>query len=127
MHLCELRQKAMLVFPVVALAESTLEGEVNRFLSILDVGAHPLIRTLIAISAGLVFLYFFWGIVQYIRKNDGTLEEAKKRILWGIIGIFVLVSMWGLVYLLRASILGSRDTPDPDIEFRRNVEFPTAP
>ena len=108
------------LFPT-AFAESTLEGEINRFLYIFDVGAHPLIRTLIAVAAGLIFLYFFWGVVQYIRQDDATLEEAKKKIMWGVIGIFVLVSMWGLIYLLRVSILGSRGTPEPDIEFR-NIE-----
>ena len=110
-------------FPI-AFAESALEGEINRFLYIFDVGAHPLVRTLIAVVAGLVFLYFFWGVAQYIRQNDAQLEEAKKKIMWGIVGIFVLVSMWGLVYLLRVSVLGSRDISEPDIEFRRDVVFP---
>lgn len=105
-------------FPVV-FAESTLEGEINRFLYIFDVGAHPLVRTLIAVAAGLVFLYFFWGLVQYIRQNDATLEEAKKKIGWGLLGIFILVSMWGLIYFLNISILGSKGTPEPDIEFRK--------
>ena len=114
----------MLLFPSTTFAESTLEGEINRFLFIFDVGAHPLIRTLITVAAGLVFLYFFWGVVQYIRQNDATLEEAKKKIGWGIVGIFVLVSMWGLVYLLRVSVLGSRDIQNPDLELRRDVVFP---
>ncbi len=46
-------------------------------------------------------LYFIWGMVQYFIA-DG--EEAKKngrdRIIYGIIGLAVIVSIWGLVGIL---------------------------
>jgi len=46
-------------------------------------------------------LYFIWGMVQYFIA-DG--EEAKKtgreRIIYGIIGLAVIISIWGLVKIL---------------------------
>ncbi|MCY4577146.1 MAG: hypothetical protein OXB96_01775 [Candidatus Kaiserbacteria bacterium] len=98
--------------------ESSALQEVNRVLNLFD-SFSVVIEVLIVIVTILVFLYFFWGLVEYIRKNDATLEEAKKKIAWGVLGIFVLVSMWGLIYSLRISVLGSKDTPDPNIEFRK--------
>jgi large-conductance mechanosensitive channel len=50
----------------------------------------------ILIVAGIVF--FVLGVVQYVIAND---EEAKKkgknRMIYGIIGLVVIVAMWGLV------------------------------
>ena len=94
--------------------------EVDRILFLFD-DFSSVIKALIIIAATLVFLYFFWGLVDYIRHDKATAEDAKKRMLWGIVGIFVLVNMWGLVYFLQTAVLGSGGPtqPDPDIEFRK--------
>jgi ABC-type thiamin/hydroxymethylpyrimidine transport system permease subunit len=49
----------------------------------------------------LAVVYFVWGVVTYVISSD---EEAKKagrdRIIFGIIGLAVIIGMWGLVNLL---------------------------
>lgn len=49
----------------------------------------------------LGIVYFVWGVVRYVIADD---EEAKKsgkdRIVFGIIGLAVIVSMWGLVNMV---------------------------
>ena len=94
--------------------------EIDRILFLFD-DFSIAIRALIIVAVTLIFLYFFWGLVDYIRRDNATSEDAKKRILWGIIGIFVLVSMWGLVYFLQTAVLGTGGSsqPDPNIEFRK--------
>ena len=101
-------------------AEGPALQEVNRILFLFD-DFSSVIRVLIAIVATLVFLYFFWGLADYIRQDKAAAEDAKKRMGWGIIGIFVLVSIWGLVYFLQTAVLGSGGSaqPGPDIEFRK--------
>jgi hypothetical protein len=51
------------------------------------------------VSVGIV--YFVWGVVTYVIAGG---EEAKKtgkdRIIYGIIGLAVIVSLWGLVNIL---------------------------
>ncbi len=46
-------------------------------------------------------VYFVWGVVQYVIKDE---EEAKKKgrdkIIYGLIGIVVIISMWGIVTLI---------------------------
>ena len=102
----------------VVMAEGPAEQEVNRILG--GIGSvSPVIEMLIGIAVTLVFLYFFWGLVDYIRKDQNTIEDAKKRMLWGIIGIFVLTSVWGLVYFLQTAVLGTNNLQNPDIEFRK--------
>ncbi|PIP69142.1 hypothetical protein CO033_02145 [Candidatus Nomurabacteria bacterium CG_4_9_14_0_2_um_filter_32_10] len=60
--------------------------------------------SVIPLIFALAVVMFIWGVVQYVINSD---EEAKKEkgkqfMIWGIIGLTVMVSIWGLV-----SILGS--------------------
>lgn len=53
----------------------------------------------------LAILVFFWGIVKYIAKrgSEKGVEEAKHTIQWGLIALFVMFTVWGLVQLLSAT------------------------
>ncbi len=57
-----------------------------------------ILNTIIPILVVLGVVYFVWGVVTYVISND---EEAKKagkdRMIYGIIGLVVIVAMWGLV------------------------------
>lgn len=56
-----------------------------------------IIGTLIPIVFGLAVLLFFWGIVKFIWSAGTGKEEGKKIMLWGVVAIFVMSSIWGLV------------------------------
>ena len=46
---------------------------------------------------------FAWGIVQYVLGGQGSdqkMTQAKNAMLWGIIGMFIMASAWGIVSLL---------------------------
>ena len=52
----------------------------------------------------LALLTFFWGVYKYFFLGaDSDTERAKGRdfILWGIIGFVVILSVWGLVAIMR--------------------------
>ena len=84
--------------PFVASAQSTGLTDVLSRISNLFGAVLPLL-----ISLGVI--YFIWGIVQYF-IGDG--EEAKKkgkdRIVYCIIGLAVIVSIWGLVAILNQTL-----------------------
>lgn len=50
----------------------------------------------------LALVLFVWGVVVFIFNSgdEKGREEGKKKIVWGLVGLFVIVSVWGLVYLL---------------------------
>ena len=56
----------------------------------------------VLIALGVVF--FVWGVIVYVVSSD---EEAKKkgrdRMIWGIIGLAVIIAMWGLVNILTST------------------------
>ena len=49
----------------------------------------------------LAGVYLVWGVVSYIIADE---EEAKKKgrskIVYGIIGLAIIISLWGLVNLV---------------------------
>ncbi len=57
-----------------------------------------ILSSVIPILVALGVVYMVWGIVQYVIADS---EEAKgkgrDRIIFGIIGLAVIVSVWGLV------------------------------
>jgi hypothetical protein len=59
-------------------------------------------RSVIPLIFALALVMFIWGVVQFVINSD---EEAKKEkgrqfMIWGIIGLTVMVSVWGLVGVL---------------------------
>jgi len=47
----------------------------------------------------IAFIVFVWGVIQLIFKADDpeTQKKAKGLITWGIVGMAVMVSVWGIV------------------------------
>lgn len=57
---------------------------------------------IIPLIFGLAFVVFLWGIFRFMAApaQSKDKEEAKKFILWGIIGLFVMVSIWGIIKIM---------------------------
>lgn len=54
-----------------------------------------LINLMVAASVVVIV----WGAFKMIYSEEGR-DEAKKTIYYGIIGLFVMISIWGLVNIL---------------------------
>ena len=53
----------------------------------------------------LAFFFFLFGVAQFFfSNNDESRKKGKAFALWGIIGFFVMFSVWGLVKLLLSII-----------------------
>jgi hypothetical protein len=51
-------------------------------------------------------IYVIWGVIQFVTKtNEEERAKAKGAILYGVIGLFVVISIWGLVGFLQ-NLLG---------------------
>jgi hypothetical protein len=51
----------------------------------------------------LAFIIFIWGVFQYFIAGGASEEkrdEGKKFVMYGIIGFFLMFSVWGIVNLL---------------------------
>lgn len=56
----------------------------------------------IYIIIGLAILYFVWNVFKYYFKESGeeSRKEGREFVLWAVIGMFVILSFWGLVNIL---------------------------
>lgn len=61
-----------------------------------------LVTPVIWLIMSLAVVYFLWNMAEVIRKSDQPEELAKfkSKAAWGIVAIFVMASVWGLVNIL---------------------------
>lgn len=85
----------VLALPVVTFAQS------NGLFEILA-RVRGLVAALVPLIIGLAVLYFLWGVLTYVTASDSDKQtEATKTMVMGVIVLFVMVSVWGLVALLQ--------------------------
>jgi hypothetical protein len=86
---------SFLLFPALAMAQ-TLGSMLGLFTRI--------INALMPFIVALAVLFFMIGVFQFVRApGDDDRTEGRNRMIYGIIGIFVMVSIWGFVNLLAAT------------------------
>jgi Type IV secretion system pilin len=100
-----------------ALGTGTGAGGGTLFGLLCQIGS--LLNSVVPVLIALGVVYFAWGVISYVVGSD---EEAKKkgrdRIIFGIIGLAVIIGLWGLVNLLR-NTFGLNNT--------QSVTLPTIP
>lgn len=55
----------------------------------------------------LAFLVFIWGLVNYFffsGADEAKRSEGRQFILWGILGIAVLFTVWGFVNIMLSTL-----------------------
>ncbi len=62
----------------------------------------------------LAFFFFVWGVIRYFFLNnngdEGKLKEGRDFIFWGIIGLVLIFSVWGLVHLALSTLFPTLPT-----------------
>ena len=81
--------------PVLAQV-TTVSGLVQKIIT-------QVLQPLVYLLFGLAIVIFLWGIIQYVIAQSGDekkLADAKRVMIWGIIGLFIMSSAWGIVAVL---------------------------
>ena len=63
-----------------------------------------LINKAIPIVFSLALLLFFWGVAKYILSAGTEKDEGKKIMVWGVVALFVMSSIWGLTTFIREEL-----------------------
>lgn len=74
------------------------------------------VAALIPVIFGLAIVYFFWGLAKYVRSagDPKTAAEGKSIMIYGVIAIAVMISLYGIVYWLQG-VVGIGSTAAPQI------------
>lgn len=76
---------------------------------------------LLIFAAG--FFLFVWGLVQFIWKLDeGAQNDGKQHMLWGIIGMMIMVSVYGIITLIDETF--DLNISNPDLGRANNITAP---
>lgn len=96
-------------FLLIPIAEASVVSVVS---SINKVLINPLIMLLFALAT----VYFLYGLAEYFIKTDSkeVKETANKRITNGLIGMFIMIAVYGILNLYLNTIDEKR------IEIRRD-------
>lgn len=87
--------------PMFALAAINNISDVGSF--IINTIQNILVPVLFAIA----FIVFLWGAFNTFilgANSEDVKDKGKNLMLWGLIGFFVMVSVWGLVNILTGTI-----------------------
>jgi hypothetical protein len=74
----------------------TLRNLADLFVSYLNIGIELIIA--------LAVVTFIWNVYLYFFTEQKDRAEAGKYVAYSVIGFFVILSLWGLVALLRNTI-----------------------
>ncbi len=72
-----------------------------------------LVQSAIVVIGALALMFFLWNLVMYIKEydNETKRQESRQYMIYGIIALFVMVSVWGLVDVLTTTFGVSTGTP----------------
>ncbi len=76
----------------------TFAGLVSRIITLIN-------DFLLPIVVGLAFLAFFIGVGRFIFSagDSGHHESGKMLMVWGLVALFVMFSIWGILQILTAT------------------------
>lgn len=79
--------------------------DINQFIrSVNGVILNPLIILMFALS----FLYFAYNAVRFLAtdagEKGGTRKEARDAMIWGIVGMVIMFSVYGLIWFVLGTL-----------------------
>lgn len=71
----------------------------DQFISNVD---KLIINPLIILLFALALLYFLWGLYNFIsnQDNEEKKSEGKQSMIWGVIGITIMMGVWTLLNIV---------------------------
>jgi uncharacterized membrane protein YdjX (TVP38/TMEM64 family) len=80
------------IIPRAEASVTTLMNSINRVI----------INPLIVLLFALAVVYFIYGLARYLLSpdNEEIRKTSKSHMLWGIIGMFIMVSVFGIMNLI---------------------------
>jgi len=109
---------ALSAYALPALAFAQNSAELTNVQTLL-VNVGKVMNLLVPIIFTLALLYFFWGLANYILKAGEEKEEGKNIMIWGIVALFVMASVWGIINFISSSFgLNNEQAPNlPNLIF----------
>lgn len=85
---------AFILLPSVVFAADTFASLIGKAVYVINLA--------IPVLGGAILLVFMWNSARYIFSAGNAEEKGKGKALigWGIAGLFVVFSIWGIVNII---------------------------
>jgi len=74
------------------------------------------------------FFLFVWGLVQFLwNLDEGSHQEGKDHMLWGIAGMFIMVAVYGIIAMISNTFdlgIGPDGSYEPDLSRLKGIKYP---
>jgi hypothetical protein len=94
----------LVLFPFIGLAEVTTDGvcagaNMTSLTGIINWASCTLMSTVIPFLFSIAAVAFIWGIISYYMnpENEEKRKKGKSFIIGGLIALFIMTSMWGII------------------------------
>lgn len=91
--------------------------QLTDFKSLISCIGSNILNPLVALIMGAALVVFLFGVLKFIRDGDKP-EERKKggaMMMYGVVGFFVMLSVWGLVGILTNTFFDGGAPQQPPI------------
>ena len=83
-----------------------------------------IINPIIILAFAVASVYFIYGVLEYIyksRSDPAKMKEGRTHMLWGLFGMFIMISVFGLFRFLINSI-PTGDTTKENVNRVLNID-----
>jgi uncharacterized membrane protein len=67
---------------------------------------NPLLEVLISIG----MLYFIYSVIKLINADGDNKSEARSALMWSIVGLFIMASVYGIINVIVSTFSISPDS-----------------
>ena len=95
-----MRNRIISIATILLLAPSISRAQATLFDILIAISG--VLQSLFRIAVLLAVAAFFWGMAVFIFRagSEQGREQGKRIMIWGVITLFVIVSIWSIVALL---------------------------
>lgn len=70
--------------------------------SVLDFGTCLIVKSLVPLLFAIAIIGFMWGVIQMVINPEDAEKRKKGKMymVWGIVALFVMLSIFGLVQII---------------------------
>jgi len=104
---------SLFALPFLASAQQPVTSVGNVYdANSLFIKVNSILNAIIPILISVAVVYLIFAVVRYvIAGNEDEKKAGKMMIVWGVVGLFVILSIWGLVNIL-VRTFGLQNTVD---------------
>jgi predicted permease len=83
------------------------------FESIVENSISQIVTYIVTILSAACVVIFIWGVVKYLFKGDSdeARQKGRRLMIWGIIALFVIFGIWGILEILTGIYGGNAVIP----------------